>query len=284
MKGLQIFKSFIALSLWTILLFAPSTFSQDEYAKDVKERVLKLPYCSQPMGIITAKSFKCKAAVCQGDRVIFGPGFGIEFSTKALGDGLADMLITALVNTNCFRVVERIVLEEIREELELMGIQPQTTLKAADFIITGAVTALELKASGIGGGGLVVPLPWGLGAKIGKSSAHIALDMRIVKVKTGEVLTAKTVEGKSERWAFGLVGGGLFGTTIGGAYFNAVKNTPLEEATRDLLARAVTLIVESLKTETPTKVEIGEKVTYFGEKGEVIKEEIRIPEKNKKPF
>lgn len=193
------------------------------------------------------------------------------------------MLITALANTNCFKVVERVALEEIKEELELMGVKPQATLKTADFIITGAVTALELKASGLGGGGFIVPLPFGLGAKLGKSSAHIGLDMRIIRVKTGEVLAAKAVEGKSEKWAFGLAAGGLFGTTVGGAYFNAIKNTPLEEATRDLIVRAVALIIESVKPLAPTNVQIGEKQVYYNEKGEIIKEEIKGLDKNAKP-
>ncbi|MEN2985615.1 MAG: CsgG/HfaB family protein [Thermodesulfovibrionaceae bacterium] len=276
MRKLKLAKIIILLISF---LFTPYVWAQDEYAKDIKERVLRVPQCSQPIGVITAKSFKCKAATCHGDRVYFGPGFGIEVSTKALGDGLSDMLITALANTNCFKVVERIALEEIKEELELMGVRPQATLKTADFIITGAVTALELKAGGLGGGGLIIPLPWGLGAKIGKSHAHIGLDMRVVSVKTGEVLAAKIVEGKSERWAFGLAAGGLFGTTIGGAYFEAIKNTPLEEATRDLIVKAVTLIVETVRPLAPADVLVGEKITYYNEKGEIVKEESRGVEK-----
>lgn len=273
-------KGLLTLVLFILLAFQGNLLAQEEeYAKDVKERVIKVPQCSKPIGVITARSFKCKAAACQGDRVYFGPGWGVEFSTKALGDGLADMLITALANTNCFKVVERIALEEIKEELELMGVKPQSTLKTADFIIVGAVTALELKAGGLGGGGLVVPLPFGLGAKFGKSHAHIGLDMRIVKVKTGEILVAKTIEGKSERWNVGVAAGGLFGTTFGGAYFEAVKNTPLEEATRDLIVRAVTLIVESVKAQAPSGVSIGEKTITYGERGEIVKQETRMPER-----
>ncbi|MFN3870394.1 MAG: CsgG/HfaB family protein [Aquificaceae bacterium] len=249
----------------------------EEYAKDVKERTLSLPHCNKPIGIITAKSFKCKAAACQGDVIRFS-GFGIEVSPKGLGDGLADMLLTALSQTGCFKVVERMAIEEVKEELELMGASPKRTLKAADFIITGAVTALELKASGLGGGGIVIPLPWigGVGIKAGKGTAHIGLDMRIVRVRDAEIISARTVEGKSERWKFGLGGGGLFGTTIGGAWFEAVKNTPLEEATRDLIAKAVTLIVNDLRNQSPD-VLVGERSITYDEKGNVVKEEIVLP-------
>ena len=269
---MKIFKLFIFINFFVIMLFT-NTFAE-EYAKEIKERTLTLPHCYKPIGVISAKSFKCKAAACQGGRISFGSGFSIEVTPQALGDGLADMLVTALANTGCFKVVERAALEEIKEELELMGVTPKQTLKAADFIITGAVTALEMNASGAGGGGFVIPLPWkfGGGLKLGKSKAHIALDMRIVRVKDAEILVAKTVEGKSERWKFGVAGGGLFGSTVGGGWFEAFKNTPLEEATRDLIARAVTLIVEELKAQSP-EVAVGEKRITYGEKGQIVKEE-----------
>ncbi len=266
------------LFLSLMILFLPSSVSaEEEHAKDVKERTLSLPYCNKPIGTITARSFKCKAAGCQGDVIRF-TGYEITISQKALGDGLSDMLLTALTQTGCFKVVERMAIEEIKEELELMGVSPKQTLKAADFIITGAVTALELKASGIGGGGVVIPLPFigGVGVKVGKDKAHIGLDMRIVRVRDAEILSAKTVEGKSERWKFGLGVAGLFGTTIGGAWFEAVKNTPLEEATRDLIAKAVTLIVNDLKRQSP-EVLVGERVITYDEKGNVVKEETVLP-------
>ncbi|MFN3599235.1 MAG: CsgG/HfaB family protein [Aquificaceae bacterium] len=267
----------VLLFLVSLLSLFSLSFAEEEYAKDVKERTLSLPYCDKPIGVITARSFKCKAAACQGDRIYFSD-FKIEASPRALGDGLADMLMTALSQTRCFKVVERIALEEIKEELELMGTSPKQTLKAADFIITGAVTALELKASGIGGGGVVVPLPWigGVGLKVGKDKAYIGLDMRIVRVKDAEILSAKAIEGKSERWNFGLGVAGLFGTTIGGAWFEAVKNTPLEEATRDLIAKAVTLIVNDLKSQSPN-VLVGQRLTTYDEKGQVVKEEVILP-------
>ncbi len=258
----------VFFSLVLIIGFAFSQFEDEEesagpetpttsgeYAKDIKERKLELPKCSKPLGTVVARSFKCKAAACQGGRLVFGNTY-IQLSPQALGDGLADMLVTALAQTGCFKVLEREALQEIQEELKMLGIQPKQTLKGADFLIIGSVTALELNASGMGGGGVVIPLPiGGLGIKAGKNKAHIGLDLRIVRVRDAEILSAKTVEGKSERWKFGLGAGGLLGSTIAGGWFEAFKNTPLEEATRDLIARAVTLIVNEVRpyaVTTPT--------------------------------
>ncbi len=230
-----------------------STKVEGKYGKEIQERELHVPRCAQPIATIVAKGFKCKAAQCRGDRLVFGPRYTIELSPQALGDGLADMLVTALVQTGCFNVLEREALEEVKEELEMLGEKP-TTLKGADLLLTGAITSLELNAGGMGGGGLLIPLPWkiGGGVKVGKSNAQIGLDMRIISVRDAKIISAKSVEGKSERWKFGVGGGGLIGSVVAGGWFEAFKNTPLEEATRDLLAHAVTLIVQDVSSYAAT--------------------------------
>ena len=227
--------------------------TEGEYAKEMKVREPELPKCNRPMGTIVARSFKCKAAQCLGNRIVFGPNYTVQLSPRVLGEGLSDMLVTALVNTGCFKVLERETLSEIKEELELMGVRPKQTLKAADFLLTGSITALEMNASGVGGGGVVVPLPFlgGVGVRAGKQKAHIALDLRLVRIKDAEILLAKAVEGKSDRWKFGVGFGGLFGTTIAGGWFDVFKNTPMEEAVRDLIYHTVKLIIERVRSYGP---------------------------------
>ena len=242
---------------WFVLLLSlPIVFSacattqagkQGKYAKDIEERKLELPHCPAPIATIVAKGFKCKAAQCRGDRLVFSRDYTISLSPEALGDGLADMLVTALSQTGCFNVLEREALKEVKEELEMLGVQPSQTLKGADLLLTGAITSLELQAGGIGGGGIVVPLPWGAGVRLKKSHAQIGLDMRVISVRDARIISARTVEGKSQRWKVGIAGGGIIGSVAGGAWFEAFKNTPLEEATRDLLAHAVSLLVEDVR-------------------------------------
>ena len=70
---MKILKLFIVINFFVIMLFI-NTFAE-EYAKEVKERTLTLPHCDKPIGVISAKSFKCKAAACQGGRIVFGSGF-----------------------------------------------------------------------------------------------------------------------------------------------------------------------------------------------------------------
>ncbi|MDI6801277.1 MAG: CsgG/HfaB family protein [Thermodesulfovibrionales bacterium] len=228
-------------------------FAQPEdetYGKDVKERKMSLPKCDAPIGKVVAKGFKCKAAACSGSRLVFSGDNTIQLSPQALGDGMSDMLLTALSETGCFEVYEREALKEIEEELRMLGKTAQNTLKGADFLLTGSITALEMNASGQGGGagGFAIPLPFigGIGIKGGKSEAHIGLDLRIIRVNDAKILLSKAVEGKSGRWNFGVGGFGWFGGGGVGGWFGSFKNTPLEEATRDVIAGAVTLIINNM--------------------------------------
>ena len=136
-----------------------------------------------PRARIAVASFRCKAAKCNGE----------------IGDGVADMLSTALFRTGKFVVLERGAgLKSIQEELNLgqsgyvrQGASPQMGLmEGADVLVIGAITAFEPNASGIGGGGIAIPLnlPVVGGLRVGKKEAYIAADIRLVDVATGRII------------------------------------------------------------------------------------------------
>lgn len=191
-----------------------------------------------PRARIAVASFKCKAAKC---------------SEGGIGDGLADMLSTALFQSGRFVVLERGEgLKAIQEELNLgqsgyvqQGKAPQMGLmEGADILVIGAITAFEPEASGIGGGGLIIPwkVPFIGGAKAGKKEAYIAADIRLVDVRTGRVINATTVEGKASSWNVGGLGGTAIGSVALGGGLSVYKNTPMEKAIRVMLQNAVQAI------------------------------------------
>jgi len=190
-----------------------------------------------PKARIAVASFKCKAAKCSG----------------AIGEGLSDMLATALFRTGRFIVLERGEgLKAIQEELNLgqsgyvrPGAAPQIgQMEGADILVIGAITAFEPEASGIGGGGVAVPfnVPLIGGAKISKKEAYIAADIRLVDVRTGRVINATSVEGKASSWNVGGGMGTILGTVALGGALGAYKNTPMEKAVRVMLYNAVNAI------------------------------------------
>ncbi len=190
-----------------------------------------------PKARIAVASFKCKAAECSG----------------RIGEGIADMLATALFRTGRFIVLERGEgLRAIQEELNLgqsgyvrPGAAPQIgQMEGADILVIGAITAFEPEASGIGGGGTVIPykIPLLGGMRFKKKEAYIAADIRLVDVRTGRVISATSVEGKASSWKVGGLMGGVLGDVALGGGLEGYKNTPLEKAVRVMLYNAVEAI------------------------------------------
>jgi len=196
-----------------------------------------LPPYSGPKARIAVADFDVKAAKATGE----------------IGSGLREMLVTALINSNRFSVLERQALSAVMQEQELSSsgaAQPgagaqRGKIKTADLIITAAVTEFEPQASGgragIGGGG-------GIGSGIlggalggGLNKAHMALDIRIVDTSTSEVLAATREQGQATDIAGGI-GIGFLGSWALGGGLSAYANTPMEKAIRSCIIEAVRYI------------------------------------------
>jgi len=117
---------------------------------------------------------------------------------KGVGEGLSEMLLTSLVKSGKYRVVERQEMESIMQEqkLGLTGLlTPESAAQAGKLLgvelaVMGAVTEYGLSESKKGGrfGGI------GLGLK--KHSAVIAVDCRLVNTSTGEIIVAESIRKK----------------------------------------------------------------------------------------
>ncbi len=192
-----------------------------------------------PKARIAVGRIKCKAAKCSG----------------AIGDGLRDMLISALFKTNRFVVLGgREELEEIKEEIDLGQsgyVRPEQAPEAggwesADIIILGSVTAFEPRAEGIGGGiGGLVPGFLG-GIKLGKHDAYISMDLKMVDVRTRRIINTTTVDGKASSFNIGGLGVGWGSAGVLGGGLSMYKNTPMEKAIRVMIEKAVNYIANQM--------------------------------------
>jgi curli biogenesis system outer membrane secretion channel CsgG len=200
-----------------------------------------LPPYSGPKARVAIADFDVKAAKATGE----------------IGSGLREMLITAMVNSNRFSVLERQQLGAVMQEQELsasgaaqQGSGPQRgKIKTADLIITAAVTEFEPAvsggAAGIGGGGGVASGVLGglLGAAMNKS--HMAMDIRIVDTSTSEVLSSTRVQGEASDVAGGFMMGFMGSWALGGG-LGAYANTPMEKAIRICIIEAVRYIAQTI--------------------------------------
>lgn len=179
-------------------------------------------------------------------------------ATGEIGTGLREMLITALVNSNRFRVVERQVLNAVMQEQDLAvsGTAAQAAsgaqrgqIKTADLIITAAVAEFEPQASGgaggVGGGGGVGSGMLGglLGMSLNK--AHIALDIRIIDSSDSQVLASTRVQGQATDISGGFMAG-FFGGWPLGAGLASYANTPMEKAIRICVIEGVRYISQTV--------------------------------------
>ena len=165
-----------------------------------------------------------------------------------IGDGMAEMLVTAVVNSNRYIILERRELGGVLAEQDLAtggkvlpGTQaPTGQVVGSELLVYGAITEFEPNFQSNSGvlrnrkyGSLLLNL----------KQAHVALDLRVVDARTSQLLAAMSVTGRATDLSasvFAPVGGGSSRMGIGLAGY---RNQPIEKAIRVCLARAVEFIV-----------------------------------------
>ena len=195
-----------------------------------------LPPYAGPKARVAVADFEVKAAKATGE----------------IGTGLREMLVTALVNSSRYSVLDRQALNAVMQEQELgasgaaqPGGPKRGNLKTADLIITAAVTEFEPQASGgragIGGGGGVGSGILGGLLSAALNKAHMALDLRVIDASTSEVLAATRVQGQASDVSGAFMSGFLGSWGLGGG-LSVYANTPMEKAIRICVIEAVRYI------------------------------------------
>ena len=192
-----------------------------------------------------------------GTTTITGLGDTITISHESgRATGLRDMLVTALVQTQCYRVLERQDFGALAEEMSLRerGYTKKRTsrkgnIKEADLLVMAAITGWEEGTSGTRGvvGGLFGPVLSGISGSFSKTS--MAMDIRIVDVDTSEIVAATRVEGTGKAISAGGLLGGLIGDVPLGGALSSYAKTPMEKAIRECIYKAVEFIVQNTPKE-----------------------------------
>ncbi|KKN15194.1 hypothetical protein LCGC14_0988480 [marine sediment metagenome] len=134
-----------------------------------------------------------------------------------VGEGIGEIIITELVNTGAFTVIERAQLQKILDEQQLgkEGILDPTTaarvgkVLGVQLILLGTVTEFSLDAQKVS-----VPI---LG-KVDITIARCVINAKMVNVETAEIMAAMKREGQFDRKGFAL--GRAFGS-LQGLSFNS---------------------------------------------------------------
>ncbi len=140
-----------------------------------------------------AQEMKKRVAVLSfADKTDAGYSWG---GTKTAGDGMSDMLITELVTSDRYTVLERTEISAVLDEQNL-GQQGIVTAQSAaevgkmlgaEIVIFGSITEFGYKERSSGG------RTRRFGVGISSTTAVVATDVRMVDATTGEILAAENV-------------------------------------------------------------------------------------------
>lgn len=187
---------------------------------------------------------------------------GYAWYTPQIGNGMAEMLSDALLQSNRYIVLDRQAIGDVIREQDLGGagrVQKDTAapigeIEGAELLIKGSITEFEPGSAGASGGlGLGCFSWWQCaitagGAVLGSvQQSRVAMILQVVDAKTSRILFSTTVEGKANDFN---VGGllGAFGGGFGGiAGLGTWQKTPVEKAIRVAILQAV----KELSAKTP---------------------------------
>ncbi|MFW6029082.1 MAG: CsgG/HfaB family protein [Halanaerobiales bacterium] len=163
--------------------------------------------------------------------------------------GATDMLITALVRSRQFKVLDRSNLGNFINELQLQnedrlayGEGPEIgEMTGADYVIKGAITEYQVDKNT---GGLGISIA-SMGGSVEKATASTAIDIRVVDTTTGEVVWARSLKDEIEGKKVGLQEFSFMGNNIVEFETGKGKQEVVNLVVRSLLEEAVFTLAES---------------------------------------
>jgi len=164
------------------------------------------------------------------------------------GQGLTEMLTTALVASGRFVVLERKALADIQTEQNLAAsgavnpaaAAPSGKLLGAQALVRGAVTEYTYRRTSTAGSASFLK---GIGVGTSQAEAAVVLDVRLYSVTTGQILDSVKAEGRAKSSAT-AVDVDKEDIKMSASGFS---QTPLGHATRQAIERAVAFIVKRME-------------------------------------
>jgi curli biogenesis system outer membrane secretion channel CsgG len=116
-----------------------------------------------------------------------------------VGKGISDELVTELLNTNKFRLIEREQIAKVLNEQNFGAGGRVDTGSAAkigkilgvQFLVMGRVTEFSFKSTEVGG----LSLNKGVGLGLKSTKANVAIDARLVDTSSAEIISSVTGKG-----------------------------------------------------------------------------------------
>jgi curli biogenesis system outer membrane secretion channel CsgG len=181
-----------------------------------------------------------------------------------LGATLADVLADRLVQSGQYRVLDREFLgappeDGRRPPLDIL--RECATRAGVQYLVVGSVTMFSIEnkqksaggiLGGIGAGLLHLPFVGGLNSKSAKSA--IALTIRVIDVKTGEIAATATGQGTSSRTNLSLGGLSAITKVVGAGGYSSTTTGSHAAQLDEALQQAITAVGQEIIMAAPRLV------------------------------
>jgi curli biogenesis system outer membrane secretion channel CsgG len=162
----------------------------------------------------------------------------------SLGEGVADMLVTALVKSGKFIVIERQEIERVIHEQqfgESFMVTPESAPKVgqllgAELFVVGSISEFGQKESNISGGMSV------FGGGLTTKQSRAVVDIRLINTTTGEIIASENEEGTESS-----TGISVRYEDMDFSNQNSWNDTDIGKAARQAINGCVKLITENME-------------------------------------
>ena len=174
------------------------------------------------------KGLKRKVAIARfSNETKYGQSFFIDKNHDRIGKQAVDILSAKLVETDKFILLERVDMDKINKELQMENYQPLKNM--ADYLIVGSVTEFGRETRG----------KVGIFSRTKRQAAFAKVHIRLIDVRTGQIIYAE--EGKGEAFS---EAGSVFGVGERAGYDSTINDKALEAAITDLASNIIERLLD----------------------------------------
>lgn len=166
---------------------------------------------------------KRKVAIARfSNETKYGQSFFIDDKNDRIGKQAVDILSSKLVETDKFILIERVDLDKITKELQMEDMGPLKNM--ADYLIIGSVTEFGRKNQG----------KVGIFSRTKRQVAFAKVHIRLIDVKTGEIIYSEEGEGEASTES-----GSVFGVGERAGYDSSINDKALNAAITNLSSNII---------------------------------------------
>ena len=215
--------TFLGLLSLVALLSSCATIDKPEVkAIDEKLKISKTIQ-HEKANIGNKKGLKRKVAVARfTNETKYGQSFFIDDNNDRIGKQAVDILSSKLIKTEKFILLERADLDKITKELNMENYEPLKNM--ADYLVVGSVTEFGRKDQG----------EVGIFSRTKRQIAFAKVHVRLIEVRTGQILYSEEGEGEAFSEA-----GTIFGVGERAGYDSAINDKALDAAITNLASNII---------------------------------------------